>query len=82
MKNYSELTMILALTFILTCFVAGCQTAPLQNKRDHIIACTKDLIQFEASPAESFDICRQVYQLRAVQAYPLNEAVFLAARAL
>lgn len=43
--------------------ITGCVTSPVQQKRDHIISCVKDLKQNDASTMESFEVCRQVYGL-------------------
>jgi hypothetical protein len=42
---------------------SGCISTPLQQKRDKIISCVKDLRQNDISEKEAFEICRQVYGL-------------------
>lgn len=51
----------LLIALLISC--AACITTPLQQKRDRIIECVKDLRQNDISEKEAFEICRQVYGL-------------------
>lgn len=52
---------------LITMFMCvGCVSAPknpLQVKRENIVNCVKDLKQNDTTSQDSFEICRQVYQL-------------------
>lgn len=52
-------------------FAMGCVTEPpkatqatvIQQKRDKILECIKDLKQNDATTLDSFEVCRQIYKL-------------------
>lgn len=48
---------------IMLLLFCGCQSTPLQHKRDKIVDCVKDLRGNDFSETEAFNICRQVYGL-------------------
>lgn len=48
---------------ILILLSIGCQSSPLQQKRDRIVNCVKDLHNNDISEAEAFEICSKVYKL-------------------
>lgn len=48
------------LLLVLSC---GCQSTPIQQKRDHIIECVKDLHNNDIGESEAFEACRQIYGL-------------------
>lgn len=52
---------LLLLTALLFC--GACISTPIQQKRDRIIECVKDLHNNDISEQEAFTICSQVYRL-------------------
>lgn len=48
-----KLIMLLCLT--------SCTSTPLQKKRTETLNCVKDLIGNDASPLDSYSICKDVY---------------------
>lgn len=64
-----EVTMVtcgIVLLLVVVFTSIGCVTAPknpLEVKRENIINCVKDLKQNDVLSQDSFEICRQVYQL-------------------
>ena len=48
---------------IASILLAGCATSPLQNKRDRIVDCVKDLHNNDISSETAFEVCKQVYKL-------------------
>jgi len=52
---------------LIALLLAGCSTTPLQQKREDVLSCVKDLIGNGATTAEAFEVCRQVYEMRKVK---------------
>lgn len=57
--------------FLIACLWAtwaftGCASNPIERKREHVLDCTKELIEYDAGAYESFQVCRQVYRLKMI----------------
>jgi hypothetical protein len=47
--------------------LSGCASTPLEQKRESVLNCVKDLIANGAGTADSFEICRQVYEMKKLK---------------
>ena len=52
---------------ILILFLAGCAGNPVQEKRDRVISCVKELKQNDSETMDAFEVCRQLYGVKKVK---------------
>ena len=65
--KFSHIFMVVFMTVI-----TGCASMS-QQRKDKILDCTKDMIGYDASPGESYMICKDLYTRQ--QAQQLREEV-------
>lgn len=46
---------------ILSVLIVGCAHKPLEERRERILDCTKDLIEYDSLPGEAYMICRDLH---------------------
>jgi hypothetical protein len=41
--------------------LVGCASNPMQNKRDRVLDCTKELIEMDSSTEGAYKVCKDLY---------------------